>query len=509
MKSNIITCIILSLLICAFSDKAGVKTVIKLDTVVEAERKFLPKFINQIGDVNVPDQEFSFDAKLFTVHAYLTNIHFSIKNLQAQNINIVFLEPNIIRINAAIISGAGSFDVRFKAGFVSETDHVNVSVNRVDCQADVLLTQTESSIAGKFLPSGYVKDIGFPVFDFDFDIHGSLIAGIVDLVKSIIKDKIRDEIVSSLVSNIKSESGKAIEAAVKKLPVYFNVNDIGLDVDVSIITPPVIKNNYLILNANGAVVNHNVPESLNPPFPIPENLPYYDEMGKNAQVFLTEYSVNTALNTLYLSHLLEYRVKSDDIPSDSPFKLDTTWLNTIFTGIVDVYGKNKKVDILCMASNNPIVSISDILHSDCRAVCSLLVLLDSGDYDQALKFETSIHADGKASLKELGIVQAEILSMKLSDSRIIETKIKDATIAGIEMVFNFTAKIMIPVVNAKYLSNITVNIPSFQGVVFTNSFMNALNGYAEVEVTPEFTNAFGDNILRDISNDTFNHIFLS
>jgi hypothetical protein len=509
MKTNTLVIFLLSLIAYALCDKAGVKTVIKIDTVVEAERKFLPKFLAQIGELDIPDQEFSVDATLFTIYAYLTHIHFSIKNLLAQNINIYFLEPNIIRINTAFISGAGSFDIRFKAGFVSESDHVNVNVNRIDCQADIVLTQTETSTPGKFLPSGYVKDINFPIFEFDFDIHGSIIAGVVDLIKSLIKDKIKNEIINALVSNIKSESGKIIDAAVKKLPIYFNINDMGLDIDLSLTTPPVIKNNYLILNANGAVVNHNVPESLIPPFVIPENLPDYDQSGKNAQVFLTEYSVNTALNTLYLSHLLEYRVKSDDIPSDSPFKLDTTWLNTIFNGMIDVYGKDKKVDILCMSSNNPIVTINQQLHCESRAICSLLVLLDSGNYDQALKFETSIHADGKASLKELGIVDAEILSINLSDSKILETKIQGATVTGIEMVFNFTAKIMIPIVNTKYLSNIKVNIPSFQGVEFTNSFMNTESGFAEVEVTPEFTNAFGQDLLREISNKVPESKFLA
>jgi hypothetical protein len=499
MKTYINVIIIFTLLSSILTDKAGVKTVIKLDTVVEAERKFLPKFLNQIGDVDVPDQELAFDAKLFTVHAYLTHIHFSIKNLKAENINIAFLEPNIIRINAAFISGAGSFDVQFKAGFISESDHVNVAVNRVDCQADIVLTQIESSVKGKFLPSGYIKDISFPVFDFDFDIHGSVIAGIVDLVKSMIKNTIRDKIVNALVTNIKDAGGKAIEAAIKKLPVYFNLSEMGLDIDVSLTTPPVIENTFLILNASGAIVNQYIPESLNPPFIIPENLPDYDQSGKNAQVFLTEYSINTALNTLFLTDVLQYRVKSDDIPSDSPIKLDTTWLNTIFSGISDVYGKDKKVDILCKSSNNPTVSVNQQFHADAKATCSILVLLDSGEYDQALKFETSIKSEAKATLKELGIIQAEILSLVISESKIIETKVPGATISGIEMVINFTAKIIIPTVNAKYLNNIKVNIPTFQGVTFTNSFMMPMTGYAEVEVTPEFTNAFGDSVLSEIS----------
>jgi hypothetical protein len=117
--------------------------------------------------------------------------------LVAENINISFLEPNIIRINAGQIGGFGKFDVRFKAGFISEADNVNVNANRIDCQDDIVLIQTESSIPGKFLPSGFVQDIS-PVFDFDFDNHNSVIAGIVDIVMSLIKNTIRDNIIKPL-----------------------------------------------------------------------------------------------------------------------------------------------------------------------------------------------------------------------------------------------------------------------------------------------------------------------
>ena len=51
MKTYKIIFLLFTVLIGILSDKAGVKTVIKLDTINEAERKFLPKFINQIGDV--------------------------------------------------------------------------------------------------------------------------------------------------------------------------------------------------------------------------------------------------------------------------------------------------------------------------------------------------------------------------------------------------------------------------------------------------------------------------
>jgi len=74
---------------------------------------------------------------------------------------------------------------------------------------------------------------------------------------------------------------------------------------------------------------------------------------------VSDYLINSALYAANEAGLFYFNVSSNLIPSSSPIKLDTTDLEGFVPGLVQKYGANKPVDLICRGLNNPIVNLSE------------------------------------------------------------------------------------------------------------------------------------------------------
>ncbi len=479
------------------NDKAGVKIAANQAMIVDFQRKILPSLLEKIGKIDLPDQSINLDAKIGTLHIYLTQIHFLITNLLQENISVNFGEPSNIIISASQISGSGKLNTKFKLGFISETDNVDVRINRVDIQVTFTLGTTESHLVpGKHIPTASISNINTYI-DIDFDIHGTVIATIVDLVKGKIRSLINSQIQTILQNNIKDLVNNMIKEAVDKLPVYVPIGQFDLAVDYSLVSPPKVLDNFLIINSNGAVVNVNNTESLINPYEMPDNLPDYDKAGKLAQVFASDYSINTAFRTLHLTNLLKIKVTSSDIPLDSPVQLNTTSLDLIIFGISDVYGKDKLVNIECGTSGEPpkFKLLENEAIGSVVGECSIFVQVDNSTlYDKALTFNTTITANANANMTEGGNITAIINKIHLENTEMVFSKVPKVNIKVLETLINFSSNIIVPFINSKYLKYFTVSLPSYKGVFFNDSKVEIQNNYFELNLTPKVT--FGKNIKK-------------
>jgi len=487
MKKGLL--VILSIFMIIFinsQDRSGVKLALKDDIFYGFEKQYLPLLIEELGKINIPDTHLDVDVGISTLHIVLSQIHFNIANIRAEDIKITLQEPNIVCVKAKNISGNGSLAVHFKLGFLSETDHVNVQVKSVNIDADAVLTTQESqTVPGKLLPSAYISRINLDV-DFDFHIDGSLVAFVANLVKSVIKKYINEQIHSKLREIIMDESKLVIADIVSQLPVYVPLGYKGLAIDYSLLSAPRVSNGYLLVNSNGAIVNLDSPISKEVSYKYID-IPDYDPLGKSIQMFLSEYSIETAINTLYETHLLDITINPEDVPKESPIQLNTSSLSILITGLSDYYGKDKKVKIYTNVTEIPTFEISDnLIKAEVVTELTFYALLDSGEWDEALKFSTKVLASGDAVVQTQGQISGHIHTLQLSESQLIETKIKDANVKNIEIVFNFSSKLIIPILNENFLKNITIKLPTIEGISFDDSTVEIKGGYLEMNVNPKF-----------------------
>jgi hypothetical protein len=480
------------------SKMAGVKIALKQDLILDFQRKYIPTLLDKIGHISIPDQQIDIDAKIGTLHIYLTGINFSITNLLSDNIFVNFNSPNLIQISAKKITGNGNLRSKFKLGFISETDTVNFDIKDLEISVETALETIESRISpGKLIPSCSITDIKINI-NFDFDIHGSLIAAIAKLVHSKIHDLINDKIQNSLKASIQNTINNLIQENVNKLPVYIPINKFDLSVDYSLVSKPVIIDKYLILNSFGSIVNLNKPESLNIPYSLPENLPDFDKNGKLSQVFFSDFSLNTAIRTLHLTGLLKVSIDSSEIPKDSPVQFNTTSLDLLIDGFIDVYGKDKLVKFDCESyGESPEITIPENKAiGNLNAFCGIFVEVENSNstnnntnlsFDKAIEFNTSVTVNANAILTEGGKITVNIQSLNLKNTQFLFSKIPKGSANRFEELVNFSSRLIVPFLNKKYLNDLSVEIPSFDGIYFNDSTLEIKERFIEINLTPKVT----------------------
>lgn len=483
-------------LICS-NDKAGVRVAITQDVVQNFEKQFLPLALQQLGTINIPDQSIDVDVKISTLHIHLQSIELNISKLIADNIHVNFVSPNYIQINAQDIEGSGHFKANYKLGFYSEDDDVDISIKWVNVNALIQLGTTPSNkVPGKLLPFGSIQSLDLDL-DIDFDIHGSIIAKIVDLVKDIIKKKIISLARGVIQQQIVEKSGEITTNLVNLLPVYVPLPGVSLAVDYSLLSDPKVENGYLVISSNGAIVDLSHPESMNPPFEIPDTLPDYDSNGKGAQAFITDYSINTAANSLYLSGLLNVVLKPSYVPSNFPFQLNTSTMETLLPGIKNLYG-DKPVNIACQATGAPFAGISaSLLTAKLFETCSIYVILDDDSQDNAYTFKTEIDASGMVIIASQGQISGSISEMSLNNSTQIFSKLPEADISVVQMMFNFATKMALPYVNDQIIKSIHISLPTVQGISFNDSTLNVNDRYIEINLNPIIVSSYLKSFLED------------
>ena len=324
--------------------------------------------------------------------------------------------------------------------------------------------------------------------DFDFDIHGSIIASVISLLKNQIKNLIKPLILQKIQEVAQNESKKLISDLINKLPIFVPIGGNGLALDYSLLSAPRISNNYLIVSSYGGIINLNIPVTQNPPYPLPDLNVDYDRNGKNVQLFFSSYSVSTAANTLYLSNMLHFDLKSEDIPKDSPIQLNTSSLNSIIKGLEAKYGKNVPVNFCCFANKEvPHIDLADKKFAGfLYGHCSVVVRLQDGKMENALEFNSTIDVEANAVLLEGGKVSAKVENADIKDSVLVATTLPEVNIKNIEDLFNFSILFALPTINDILLKQIQIKLPEIAGITFEDSTLDINNQYVEFNVSPKF-----------------------
>lgn len=496
---KIITLCMIFLGLSTFSlceNEAGIKFAINQDVVSDLEKKLIPYIVEQVDHVVLPEQSFDLNIKIGNVHCKVYNIVFHAFNILQDQISIKFIEPNKLGIGMNQIKGHGHMNVEYKLWFVKETDDIDIEIKLLNVYTEVTLDWVRSpKDQEKMLPYFKVSLLNIDL-DFDFSIHGSVIASFASLFKSKIKSIINEQIQGNIKQSILTQIKEVVDQGIAQFPVYLEFDPSGLAVDYSLLSTPLITNNYLVINSNGAIINVNIPDS-KVPLPLPTNLPNLDSNGKKIQVFFSDYSINTALRAAYLTGLLKVHIKSEMVPPSSPLKLNTSSLDMVISGLANLYGKNVPVDVDCVVNDRPIVQITDkSINTDLHLQCSLNVRVQEDVHDEAVKFNTIVSVAGYANVLQQGKVAAQIQSLQMKNSDIVETKIEGANIKNLEILVNLAGKILIPVINSSMLNNITIPLPTIEGITFEESEASLQNGYIEININPNYHITFFQTYLN-------------
>ena len=441
---------------------AGAKVAINDSTTKSIIKYFAPRINKVITNIHIDDQSF----KVKKIKISLSEINFGISNFSPDLVNVKFLEPDILNIKVNNIKGWGKFKGKFKWAFISNSERVNFDLKGLDVDVDIKLTSRVKD--GKILPNANIQKLNFK-YDYDFSFHGSL-AGILNIVKKPIKKAINN----NLDKIIKQQSEEGLNIGLNLIPIYIPINDKkGYAIDYSLISTPKIRQNYLLFNSYASFINTKIPETQSKKFPLPENVPDYNINGKQLQVYVSDFVINTALFTFYKTGDLSYLIKPEILPKELPIKLDTTYLNTIFWGMSDIYGKGKLCDMSLSVYSNPKVDLNNkYAHFYLPTNVSINV---RGNNTPAITFTTDVHLE-----LDFQILENINISGYINNTKIYESKIPSVTPELITGEFAIVFTIIKPFLNSFIKSNLTFPIPSVEGIKFTDMTIQRFENYVAV-----------------------------
>ena len=237
-----------------------------------------------------------------------------------------------------------------------------MNIKNFKMNAEVKIKTKE--VDGKLYPDAEISKIG-EKYDFDFKLK-SKFGKLVNLFKKSIKKVVTKEITKLLNKELK----KLLKKGLSLIPTVITVDkNKGYIIDYSLISPPIIENNFILFNSYARFINKNIEETQKiDNYPRPFSIPSYDLKGKSSQVYLSDYVINTALFTYFKTRDLELVVKPSMLPKNLPLiKLNTNWLNIIFNDLSTTYGMDKSVNIKLIVISEKydvwiFISFTNFLH---------------------------------------------------------------------------------------------------------------------------------------------------
>ena len=446
----------------------GFKGAIDLKTAYLIVKYFNYDINKEISKIKVKDQKVKIKKGVI---AKLSKIVFGISNYSYEKVKLSFEAPNKIHIDIDGLEAWGSIKTYFKVVLIHYTENVNMNIKNFKLNAEVTIKTKE--VDGKLYPNAEITKIG-EKYDFDFKLK-SKIGKFVNLFRKSIKKTVTKEITKLLNKELK----KLLKKGLSLIPTVISVDKKkGYIIDYSLISPPIIENNFILFNSYARFINKNIEETQKiDNYTRPFSIPSYDLKGKSSQVYLSDYVINTALFTFFKTRDLELVVKPSMLPKNLPLiKLNTNWLNIIFKDLSTTYGMDKSVDIRLIVNENPQLSLKEDMIS--FNLPSNVEVMVEGVKDPAVKFKTHFVVDVVLNVLENNRISGNIKSLNIRETKIISSYTKDEDFGTkVENQFNMMKGLALPFINMYVLKNINFKLPVIKGIKFTDLTVSHHNNF--------------------------------
>lgn len=501
MKLNLIYFFVYFLFIHCENEPAGIRFVLSQILIENALKWYSPTLIDYIKSIQIPDVSTTIPIGLTDLTIKISQIKYNIDNLTPNTIHVQFNDPNIIKITTDSIQAQGSFHAEIESGILFDNEDVDIVITDLTTEFELIFVKNETS--GKIYPN--LRFITFEIlFDFDFNLIGPA-SQFIEIIKPVIKGLIKN----TIIDQIKIIAVTEIKNLFLNLPEFINLNEKeGFAINYLLLSELLIKNNSLLYNSYGTLVNFNIPETLNPPFEIPTNLPEFDEKGKQMQIYVSDYSINSIVYTLFKSNLLNYIIEPDFVPESFPVQLDTTSLSYILSGIDEVYGKGKKCQLKLNVFQQPFLKFNEnntLLILPTEIIVN--VILNDENITQAILIRTNFTFEFSFTLIEQGKISENINTLKLFATEIIESNLPKASAIVIETEFNLLTFVLTPILNNFILNNFSITFPTIEGISFNDSTLFQNEHYIAINVNLQFNYIyyiqFDNNIKPQCPNGSY------
>ena len=462
------------LVVATWSSKAGLEVGFTSDALESLKKDALPSVLHKIGNIQIPEQQATVGKDYYKTKIKVYNIVVSGIDADIDSSEIQFKPDHEFAVKINGITAKANFQYHYDVDSI-ESGGGSGDIDISDTNADAVVEVTESK--GK--PVVAIESSNVTLGKLDIKFGNDPLGYIANFLISLFKQKLTGTLEQEINKAIKNSGQKAIDKALSTLPIYISFGGIPLAVDYSLPSDPLVRSDYVQASAAGIFLDTDHP-NYSPPVSPPVDLPGFDANGKQIQVMLTDYTLNTGLYACYKVGIINYNITSSVIPSKYPVHLDTTSLSIPIPGLEKKYGAGKPCNLWCYASEQPsIKSTSGEIQGNIEVNCEVQV---EGVYKVAT-FGNSIDFSASAVLKDWvvsgSLKKAEIQSIKVVDNPIgsnIDAK-------ALKNFFDLILKVVVPILDVIVLDQ-GIPLPKIKQVDLSNSEVTIQEGYLFIEATP-------------------------
>ena len=444
MKYNttFILCFLLPIIFCY--DLGGVKVAINEKFISNVIRDFEPDIRKVLEKIRIPDS------------GGLEDGEFGVPNFNMNMIKLEFLNNGILHLRIANCTPYFSGAYYYKILFFWSHNNFNADFN------DFVL-DTKLRIKSKLLPGGgYGPDAEFisgPDISFDLDVSCD---GFLHGVISWVINKCQNWVKPFILPKIRDKARDSLKGVLNKFITKANLGN-NYWLDFTLVSSIKTQNRFLELNSYAFFYSEKYKSTQNRnKYPLTP-LPSINALGKNLQLYISEYSINSAIYTLLTD--------SDKV---IPIKVNTKILSAMLPGILEKYGEKQATIILNGSPESKIQISEQFLHVDIPGHFAVKVEGIENEVfnctlDLSLKVNVKV-ADGPKISGEIKELSAKIKNINLNTA---SNSVNSVIEGGLSLI----QSTIIPVLNIFIKNNVELKFPSVMGITFTNVTLELKNKY--------------------------------
>lgn len=290
-----------------------------------------------------------------------------------------------------------------------------------------------------------------------------------------------EDVISELMSDL-------IENTINEYNIgsmYYKLDNLDIGFDYSLTESPYISEDWFSFKSKGIFVQDS-DRNYNPPIPVPSSV--NEEVKEGIQIVVSDYLANSLSYSAYTAGLLDLNITNETLPNSFPFELTTTVIGILIPGLVDQYGLDKPVSLMCSFSNVPLIEFienqewSVQLRMSEMSGCDLLVEDETAlVLDAMFVFETQVFLEDWK-------IKGEIWTLEVRNVNVVSSEI-DVNGEDVQSTVNTILDTYRNSVNNDFLKN-GIRLPRNQRFDLTSTKIKSGKGYMLAYLEPRLNFVF-------------------
>ena len=412
----------------------GVRVAINEKFITAMLQSFLPELKQMADGTDLDDS------------GCLDKLHFKIPNFSLDKIGISFTNTGLLNIKINGLSPELSGRATKKILFVKVRKSFTVTLKNFRFDGNF-------KVGTKYVDGVRVPDLTFSgdpsinftaKLDLGHSILWKLVSGILSTIANIVKKFVMPAI-RRLLRNL-------LEKVVKKLPrdISIPINGINYKLDVTMSESGInLRNKFLEINSKARLYNANIKETKDKYFPN-VYFPYITTMGNQLQLYISEYSISSAIYTLLKSNYQEIKTT-----------IDTSKISQITQGIIN---PNEKINL--MFKGNPDKITLGITEESLNVNVPGTLLLKTTNNQDLLSVNIKLALKAKVGIQTGEHIYGNVMDLVIDVDKLNFSK-KSVDISIITKIVKELKSTILPLLNAFIATKMKIKFPNVMGIRFT------------------------------------------